>query len=197
MNDDAMGRFPVPDRADVPDDILDRIDEEQERAGFTPNVMSAFAYKPSHFRAFFSYHDALIEDTTLEREEIEMLVVTVSGVNDCLYCVVAHGALLRIYADAPKLADQLATNHRAADLSEQHRTMLDVAVELTESPAEVDEGAIERLRDVGFSTEEIWDIASVVAVFNLSNRMAVFADMRPNDEFYSLGRGNLAQDDGE
>ncbi len=188
MNDDAMGRFPVPDREDLPDDVLDRIDEERERAGFTPNVLSAFAYKPSHFRAFMAYHDALIDDTTLAREEIEMLVVTVSGVNDCLYCVVAHGALLRIYAGAPKLADQLATNHRSADLSEQHRTMLDVAVELTESPGEIDEGAIERLRDVGFSTEEIWDIASVVAVFNLSNRMATFADMRPNDEFYRLGR---------
>jgi uncharacterized peroxidase-related enzyme len=194
MNDDAMGRFPVPDRDEIPDDVLDRIDEERERAGFTPNVLSAFAYKPSHFRAFFAYHDALIEDTTLEREEIEMLVVTVSGVNDCLYCVVAHGALLRIYADAPKLADQLATNHRTADLSEQHRTMLDVAVELTESPGEVDEGAIERLRDVGFSTEEIWDIASVVAVFNLSNRMAAFADMRPNDEFYTMGRGGRSEE---
>jgi uncharacterized peroxidase-related enzyme len=188
MNDDAMERFPVPDREELPDDVRDRIDEERERAGFTPNVMSAFAYKPSHFRAFFDYHDALIEDTSLEREEIEMLVVTVSGVNDCLYCVVAHGALLRIYADAPKLAEQLATNHRAADLSEQHRTMLDVAVELTESPGKIDGEEIERLREVGFSTEEIWDIASVVAVFNLSNRMAAFADMRPNDEFYTLGR---------
>ena len=188
MNDDAMGRFPVPDRNDVPEDVLERIDEETERAGFTPNVMSAFAYKPSHFRAFFAYHDALTEDTSLEREEIEMLVVTVSGVNDCLYCIVAHGALLRLFADAPKLADQLATNHRCADLPEQHRVMLDVAVELTESPGDVDGEAIARLRDVGFSTEEIWDIASVVAVFNLSNRMATFADMRPNDEFYTMGR---------
>ena len=188
MDDDAMGRFPVPDREELPDDVRNRIDAERERAGFTPNVMSAFAYKPSHFRAFFDYHDALIEDTSLEREEIEMIVVTVSGVNDCLYCVVAHGALLRIYADAPKLAEQLATNHRAADLSEQHRTMLDVAVELTESPGKIDGEEIERLREVGFSTEEIWDIASVVAVFNLSNRMAAFADMRPNDEFYTLGR---------
>ncbi|WP_299233456.1 peroxidase-related enzyme [Natronomonas sp.] len=189
MNDDAMGRFPVPDRSEMPEDVRERIDEETERAGFTPNVFAAFAYKPSHFRAFFAYHDALTEDTTLAREEVEMLVVTVSGVNDCLYCVVAHGALLRIFADAPKLADQLATNHRSADLSEQHRTMLDVAVELTESPGDVDGEAIDRLRAVGFSTEEIWDIASVVAVFNLSNRMATFADIRPNDEFYAMGRG--------
>lgn len=189
MNDDAMGRFPVPDRSEMPEDVRKRIDEETERAGFTPNVFPAFAYKPSHFRAFFAYHDALTEDTTLAREEVEMLVVTVSGVNDCLYCVVAHGALLRIFADAPKLADQLATNHRSAELSEQHRTMLDVAVELTESPGDVDGEAIDRLRSVGFSTEEIWDIASVVAVFNLSNRMATFADIRPNDEFYPMGRG--------
>lgn len=189
MNDDAMGRFPVPDRSEMPEDVRERIKEETERAGFTPNVFPAFAYKPSHFRAFFAYHDALTEDTTLAREEVEMLVVTVSGVNDCLYCVVAHGALLRIFADAPKLADQLATNHRSAELSEQHRTMLDVAVELTESPGDVDGEAIDRLRSVGFSTEEIWDIASVVAVFNLSNRMATFADIRPNDEFYGMGRG--------
>jgi uncharacterized peroxidase-related enzyme len=189
MKDDAMGRFPVPDRSEVPDDILERIDEETEQAGFMPNVFPAMAYKPDQFRAFFAYHDALTEKTPLEREEVEMLIVTVSGVNDCLYCVVAHGALLRIFADAPKLADQLATNHRSADLSEQHKVMLDVAVELTESPGEVDEGAIERLQDVGFSKEEIWDIASIVALFNLSNRMATFADIRPNDEFYTMGRG--------
>jgi len=190
MNDDAMGRFPVPDRGSLPADVRERIDEETEQAGFTPNVFSAFAYKPSHFRAFFAYHDALTEDTPLEREAREMLVVTVSGINDCLYCVVAHGALLRIFADAPKLADQLATNHRTADLSEPHREMLDFAEKLTESPDEVDRSDLEGLREAGFSTEEIWDIASVVAFFNLSNRMAVFADMRPNDTFYTMGRGD-------
>jgi uncharacterized peroxidase-related enzyme len=189
MNEDAMGRFPVPDREEIPDDILERIDEETEDAGFTPNVFPAFAYKPSHFRAFFDYHDALTEDTSLEREEIEMLVVTVSGVNDCLYCVVAHGALLRIFAEAPKLADQLATNHRTADLSDQHREMLDFAEKLTESPGKVDGKDLQRLREAGFSTEEIWDIASVVSVFNLSNRMATVADIRPNEEFYTIGRG--------
>ena len=183
-----MGRFPVPDREELPDDLLERIDEETERAGFTPNVFPAFAYKPSHFRAFFAYHDALTEDTTLEREEVEMLVVTVSGVNDCLYCVVAHGALLRIFAEAPKLADQLATNHRSADLSEQHRAMLDFAVKLTESPGRVDDADVEALREAGFSTEEIWDVGSVVSVFNLSNRMATLADIRPNAEFYAMGR---------
>jgi uncharacterized peroxidase-related enzyme len=189
MSNEAMGRFPVPDRDDLPDDVRDRIEEETERAGFTPNVFEAFAYKPSHFRAFFDYHDALTEDTPLEREEVEMLVVAVSGVNDCLYCVVAHGALLRIFAEAPRLADQLATNHRTADLSAAHREMLDFAVKLTETPGRVDGEDLASLREAGFSTEEIWDITSVVALFNLSNRMATVADMRPNDEFYGMGRG--------
>ncbi len=190
MNDDAMGRFPVPETEELPEDIRERIDEETEQAGFTPNVFSAFAYKPSHFRAFFEYHDALTEDSPLEREEIEMIIVTVSGINDCLYCVVAHGALLRIFADAPKLADQLATNHRTADLSGQHRAMLDFAAKLTETPGKVDDDDVARLREAGFSNEEIWDIGSVVAVFNLSNRMATLVDMRPNDVFYAMGRGD-------
>lgn len=192
MNDDAMGRFPVPDREDLPEDIRERIDEETEQAGFTPNVFAAFAYKPSHFRAFLAYHDALTEDTPLAREEVEMLVVTVSGINDCLYCVVAHGALLRIFADAPKLADQLATNHRLAELSEPHRAMLDFAAKLTETPGTVDDTDLEALRAAGFSEAEIWDIASVVSLFNLSNRMATVADMRPNDAFYTMGRGDGA-----
>ena len=184
----AMGNFDVPDHADLPEDLRERIDEETDRAGFTPNVFSAMAYKPSHFRAFFEYHDALVEDTRLEREEIEMLVVTVSGVNDCLYCVVAHGALVRIYAEDPQLADQLATNHRAADLNPAHRAMLDFAVTLTESPGRVDDEDLATLRQHGFSDEAIWDIASVVGYYNLSNRLAVVADMRPNEEFYELGR---------
>jgi uncharacterized peroxidase-related enzyme len=194
MSEEAMGRFPVPDREELPDDVRERIETETEEAGFTPNVFDAFAYKPSHFRAFFDYHDALTEDTTLEREEVEMLVVTVSGINDCLYCVVAHGALLRIFAQAPKLADQLATNHRSADLSDAHRTMLDFAVKLTDEPGRVGDAEVAALREAGFSTEEIWDITSVVAVFNLSNRMATVADMRPNEEFYAMGRGGA---DGE
>jgi uncharacterized peroxidase-related enzyme len=195
MSDKAMRRFPVPDEADLPDDLRERIAEETERAGFTPNVFSAFAYKPSHFRAFFAFHDALTEDSPLAREEVEMITVAVSGANDCLYCVVAHGALCRIYADAPKLADQLATNHRAADVSEEHRTMLEFAVRLTESPEAVTDDDLQQLRDAGFSQEEIWDIAAVTAFFNLSNRMAMVADMRPNDEFYSLGRAGTHNDD--
>ena len=185
---EPMDEFPVPDVEDLPEDVRERIETETEDAGFTPNVFPAFAYRPSHFRAFFAYHDALVENTALEREEIEMIIVAVSGANDCYYCIVAHGALLRIYADDPYLADQLAANHRAADLSKTHRTMLDVAVKLTESPGKVDSSDIERLREVGFSEKAAWDIASVTAYYNLSNRMANFADMRPNEEFHTLGR---------
>jgi uncharacterized peroxidase-related enzyme len=184
----AMTRFPVPDIEDVPEDIREHIEEETERAGFMPNVMKAFAYNPHQYRAFFDYHDAIVDHSPIEREEIEMIIVAVSGANDCLYCVVAHGALARIYADDPYLAEQLATDHRSANISETHRAMCDVAVKLTESPAEVDESDLQRLRDHGFSEAEIWDIGSLTALFNLSNRMASFADMRPNEEFYTLGR---------
>lgn len=188
MAEEPMTRFPVPDLEALPDDVRERIEAETERAGFTPNVFSGLAYKPSHFRAFFAYYDALVEDTTLEREEIEMLVVTVSGVNDCLYCVVAHGALLRIYGDDPLLAEKLTTNHHAADLSESHHAMLDFAVELTESPGWIDGADVQVLLEAGFSEEQVWDTASVVAYYNLSNRLASMADMRPNEEFYELGR---------
>ncbi|SFR45229.1 uncharacterized peroxidase-related enzyme [Halogeometricum rufum] len=188
LDDDAMTRFPVPDEDELPDDLRERIESETERAGFTPNVFSAFAYKPSHFRAFFDYHDALVEDTALDREEVEMIVVAVSGVNHCYYCNVAHGALVRIYAKDPTLADQLVANYRQADVSEKRMAMLDVAVKLTESPRDVTEADIDRLAEAGYSEEAIWDIASVTAFFNLSNRMAMFADMRPNDEFHTLGR---------
>jgi len=189
MSDQAMTRFPVPELSELPDDVRQRIEAEAERAGFTPNVMTAMAYRPAQFRAFFDYHDALVEDSALEREEIEMIVVAVSGANDCLYCVVAHGALLRIYADDPHLAEQLATNHRTADVSEAHRAMCDLAVKLTEEPTSVEEADIERLRDHGFSQEAVWDVGAVASLFNLSNRMAHLADMRPNEEFYTLGRG--------
>src|SRR6056297_2190947 len=161
--EEPMTAFPVPSVEDLPEDLRERIEAETDRAGFTPNVFRAFGYKPSHFRPFFEYHDALVEDTPLDREEVEMLVVTVSGVNDCLYCVVAHGALCRVYAEAPKLADQLATNHRQADLSEQHRAMLDFAVDITESPGRVTDEDVQALLDAGFSREEVWDITSIVA----------------------------------
>ncbi|MFC6988508.1 peroxidase-related enzyme [Haloplanus sp. GCM10025708] len=186
--DDAMRQFPVPDFEDLPEDLRERIAEEADRAGFTPNVFSAFAYKPTHFRAFFDYHDALVDDTTLDREEVEMIVVAVSGVNHCYYCNVAHGALVRIYAEDPTLADQLIANYRSADVSEKRMAMLDVAVKLTEHPTDVTEADLGRLREVGYTEEEIWDIGAVAAFFNLSNRMAMFAEMRPNDEFHALGR---------
>jgi uncharacterized peroxidase-related enzyme len=188
LDDDAMRRFPVPDYDDLPEDLRERIAEETERAGFTPNVFSAFAYKPSHFRAFFAFHDALVDDSPLDRAEVEMIVVAVSGVNHCYYCNVAHGALARIYAKDPKLADQLVANYRTADVSDKRMAMLDVAVKLTERPTEVGPEDIALLEEAGYSEEAIWDIAAVTAFFNLSNRMAMFADMRPNDEFHMLGR---------
>jgi len=184
----AMTRFPVPDVEDLPEDLRERIAEEEERAGFVPNVFEAYGYKPSHFRAFFEYYDALVEDTDLAREEVEMIVVAVSGANDCYYCNVAHGALVRIYADAPMLADQLVANPRTADVSDTHREMLAFALQLTEAPETVSEEDLEALRDVGYSEEEIWDIGAVAAFFNLSNRMAHLADMRPNREFHTMGR---------
>ncbi|MFC6716831.1 peroxidase-related enzyme [Natrialbaceae archaeon GCM10025810] len=188
LSDDAMERFPVPDLEDLPDDLRERIEGETERAGFTPNVFAAFAYEPSHFRAFFAFHDALVEDSALEREEIEMIVVAVSGINHCYYCNVAHGALVRIYAEDPTLADQLIANYRTADVSDARRTMLDVAVKLTERPTEVGREDLEALREAGFSEKAIWEIGAVTAYYNMSNRMATFAEMRPNDEFHALGR---------
>jgi uncharacterized peroxidase-related enzyme len=188
MNDDAMARFPVPDRTDLPDDLRERIDAETERAGFTPNVFAAMAYAPDQFRAFVDYHDALVEGTTLDRAEVEMIVVAVSGVNHCYYCNVAHGALVRLYADDPTLADQLVANHRTADVSDERLVMLDTAVKLTERPAAVTEADLDALAEAGYSEREIWEIGAVTAFFNLSNRLASFADMRPNDEFHTLGR---------
>jgi uncharacterized peroxidase-related enzyme len=190
MVENAMTRFPVPDPESLPEDLRERMAAEQERAGFLPNVFPAFAYRPHQFRAFFDYYNALVDHSPLAREELEMIVVAVSGANDCLYCVVAHGALCRIYADDPHLAEQLATNHRTANIDDAHRVMCDVAVKLTEEPAAVDEEDLQRLRDHGFSGKEIWDIGSTAALFNLSNRMAHLADMRPNEEFYDLGREN-------
>ena len=185
---DPMTRFPVPDVEDLPEDLRERIDEESDRAGFTPNVFLAYAYHPAQFRAFFAYYDALIEDTELSRLEIEMSIVAVSGVNDCYYCNTAHGALVRLYGDDPLLADQLISNYRNADISDRHRAMLDLAVTLTENQAAVEESDLESLEGHGFSRRAIWDIGSVAAFFNLSNRMAQLADMRPNEEFHTLGR---------
>jgi uncharacterized peroxidase-related enzyme len=162
--------------------------KERDEAGFLPNVFPALAYRPSHFRAFVDYYDALVEHTELEREEIEMIIVAVSGVNDCLYCQVAHGALVRIYADDPMLAEQLVANHRTANVNAAHREMLDFAVKVTEEPETIEDEDFDSLREHGFSKKAIWDVGSVAAFFNLSNRLAHLADMRPNEEFYELGR---------
>lgn len=189
----AMTRYPVPDLDELPDDVRERIEEETERAGFTPNVFLAYAYLPSHFRAFFQYYDALTQDTELEKQEIEMVIVATSSANDCYYCIAAHGALLRIFSEQPLLADQIAANYRTADISEKHRTMLDFAVKLTESPGRIVEEDLERMGEAGFSDRAVWDVASVTAFFNLSNRMASVADMRPNAEFHTLGRSETHQ----
>jgi uncharacterized peroxidase-related enzyme len=188
----AMTRFPVPDVNEVPEDVRERIEHEREAAGFVPNVFLALAYRPSHFRAFFAYYDALVEETELDRAEIEMIIVAVSGANDCLYCTVAHGALARIYAEDPQVAEQLASNYRTADVSEAHRAMLAFAVTLTTDGPAVEESDIEALESHGFSRRAVWDIGSVAAFFNLSNRLAHLADMRPNEEFYELGRAQDA-----
>ena len=188
LADDAQRRFPVPSFEDLPEDLRERIAEETDRAGFTPNVFAALAYRPAQFRAFVAYHDALVEETSLDRALVEMLIVTVSGRNHCYYCNVAHGALVRIYAENPTLADQLVANYRAADVSDERLLALDVAVKLTERPDEVTERDLDRLAEAGYTPAEIWDIGAITAFFNLSNRMATFADWRPNEEFHTMGR---------
>jgi uncharacterized peroxidase-related enzyme len=185
----AISRFPVPALEDLPDDIRERILAVQERTGFVPNVFLALAHRPEEWRAFFAYQDALLEkDTGLTRAEREMIVVATSGANDCLYCVVAHGAILRVRAKQPALADQLAIDYRKADLQPRHRAMLDYAVKLAVRPAEAGEDDLERLRDAGFDDDEIWDIGAITALFALSNRLAHLLALRPNDEFYLMGR---------
>ena len=183
-----MTIFETPSVDDLPDDIRERIEAETEQAGFTPNVFPAMAYRPSHFRAFVDYYDALLEETTLERPEIEMIVLAVSGLNGCHYCQVSHGAMLRVYGDDKFLAEQIASNHRIADIGDEHTAMLDFAVKLTEHPGQVGRDDIAALRDAGFTQMEIWDIGSVVSFYNLSNRMATLTDMQPNEEFYDMGR---------
>jgi uncharacterized peroxidase-related enzyme len=185
----GISRFPVPALEDLPDDIRERILAVQERTGFVPHVFLALAHRPAEWRAFVAYQDALMEkEEGLTKAEREMIVVATSGANDCLYCVVAHGAILRVRTKQPTLADQLAVDYRKADLPPRHRAMLDYAVKLAVRPAEVDEHDLERLRDAGFTDEEIWDIGAVTALFALSNRMAHLLALRPNDEFYVMGR---------
>ena len=185
----AVSRFPVPELEDLPADVRGRILAVQEKSGFVPNVFLALAHRPAEFRAFFDYHDALMEkEGGLSKAEREMIVVATSGANSCQYCVVAHGAILRIRATNPLIADQVAVNYRKADLSPRERAMLDFAMKVALDSGSVAEPDFERLRTAGFSDDEVWDIAAIAAFFAMSNRLANTASMRPNDEFYLMGR---------
>ena len=189
MNERPISRFPVPVLDALPDDVRARILEVQEKSGFVPNVFLVLAHRPDEFRAFFAYHDALmLKPSGLSKGEKEMVVVATSGANDCLYCVVAHGALLRIYEKKPLLADQVAVNHRKADISPRQRAMLDFALKVCLDSQAIDDSDYAALRAHGFSDEDAWDIAAITALFALSNRMANATAMRPNDEFYLMGR---------
>jgi len=184
-----ISRFPVPELASLPEDIRQKILEVQEKAGFVPNVFLTFAHRPDEFRAFFAYHDALLlRDSGLTKGEKEMIIVATSGANQCLYCVVAHGAILRIYEKAPLIADQVAVNYRKADITPRQKAMLDFAMKVCLDSATVGEPDFAALREHGFSDEDAWDIAGITALFGLSNRMANVTSMRPNDEFYLMGR---------
>ncbi|HSC23024.1 MAG TPA: peroxidase-related enzyme [Casimicrobiaceae bacterium] len=184
-----VSRYPVPRLDELPDDIRARIEAVQEKAGFVPNVFVTLAHRPDEFRAFFAYHDALmLKEGGLTKAEREMIVVATSGANDCLYCVVAHGAILRIYAKNPLVADQVAVNYRKADITPRQQAMLAFAMKIALNSAAVDDADFAALREAAFSDEDIWDIGAIAAFFALSNRMANLISMRPNDEFYAMGR---------
>jgi uncharacterized peroxidase-related enzyme len=184
-----ISRYPVPKLDDLPQDIRDKMLQVQDKAGFIPNVFLTLAHRPDEFRAFFAYHDALmLRDSGLSKAEREMIVVATSGVNHCQYCVIAHGAILRIYAKNPQIADQVAIDHRKADISDRQKAMLDFAVKLARTPEAVTDSDRETLKRHDFSDEDIWDIGGITALFALSNRMAHLIEMRANDEFYLLGR---------
>lgn len=186
----SVSRFPVPKLEDMPEDIRERILAVQGKTGFIPNVFVTLAARPDEFRAFFAYHDALMEkDSGLSKAEREMIVVTTSALNDCHYCVVAHGAILRLRAKDPLIADQVAINYRRADLTGRQRAMLDFAVKLATASGKVEDADFETLRAAGFSDDDIWDIGAVTAFFAMSNRMANLTAMRPNDDFFAMGRG--------
>ncbi|MBN8494071.1 MAG: peroxidase-related enzyme [Burkholderiales bacterium] len=186
----TISRYPVPELKDLPEDLRARILEVQEKAGFVPNVFLALAHRPAEWRAFMAYHDALLlkETGSLSKGEREMIIVTTSAANQCLYCVVAHGAILRIYEKKPLIADQLATNYRKADITPRQRAMLDFAMKVCTQSATIEEADFAALRAHGFDDEDIWDIGAITAFFGLSNRMANLTGMRPNDAFFLMGR---------
>ncbi len=189
VNGPPISRFSVPRLEDLPEDVRARILAVQEKSGFVPNVFLALARRPEEFRAFFAYHDALMEkEGGLTKAEREMIVVATSGANHCQYCVVAHGAILRIRAKNPLVADQVAINYREADITPRHKAMLGFALKVALESHAVDDEDFRGLGEHGFSEEDVWDIAAIAAFFALSNRMANFMSLRPNDEFYLLGR---------
>lgn len=189
QTEQPISRFPVPDLDSLPSDIRDRILKVQEKSGFIPNVFLTLAHRPDEFRAFFDYHDALMEkESNLTKAEREMIVVATSNLNQCQYCVVAHGAILRIREKNPLIADQVAVNYRKADISDRQKAMLDFAIKVSQSAYAVNEEDFATLRAHGFTDEDAWDIAGISAFFGLSNRMANVTSMRANPEFYSLGR---------
>lgn len=186
----AISRFPVPPLEDMPADIRERLVAVQEKSGFIPNVFLTLAYRPDEFRAFFAYHDALMERASnLTKAEREMIVVATSAVNQCQYCVIAHGAILRIRAKNPLIADQVATNYRKADITDRQKAMLDFAMKVSATAHLVGEADFDALKQHGFTEDDIWDIAGVSAFFGMSNRLANVTSMRPNKEFYAMGRG--------
>jgi uncharacterized peroxidase-related enzyme len=184
-----VSRFPVPEIKNLPDDIAGRILAVQEKVGFVPNVFLVLAHRPDEFRAFLAYHDALMEkEGGITSAEREMIVVATSGANGCQYCVVAHGSILRILSKNPLVADQVAINYRKADISPRQKAMLDFAMKVALKSAEVNDNDIAALKVHGFGDEDVWDIGAIAAFFALSNRMANLTSMRPNDEFYLMGR---------
>ena len=189
MKDRSISRFSAPDLADVPQDVRERIEAVQEKSGFVPNVFLALARRPDEFRAFFAYHDALMEKPgTLSKAEREMIVVATAGLNSCLYCVVAHGAILRIRAKNPLLADQVAVNYRKADLTQRQKAILDFALKVAARSHEIGEADYAALLAQGFDEDDAWDIAAIAAFYAMSNRLANAFSIRPNDEFYGMGR---------
>ncbi len=189
MSESSISNTPIPDITALPQDIAERLSITKEKAGFVPNVMRVLSHRPDEFRAFFAYHDALMEGTSgLTKAEREMIVVVTSALNRCPYCVIAHGAILRIRAKNPRIADQLATNYKTAEITARERAILDFAVKVATAAADLSDHDRQAARTAGLTDEDLWDIAAITAFFAMSNRLASAAGMRPNEEFYLMGR---------
>jgi uncharacterized peroxidase-related enzyme len=192
MPEKSISRFPIPELESLPADIHQRIFSIAEKSGFIPNIFLALAHRPDEFRAFFAYHDALMEkEGGLSKAEREMIVVATSSLNQCIYCVVSHGAILRIRQKNPQISEQLSTNYRNADITDRQKAMLEFSVKVAVASHEINKNDFDKLRKQGFSDEDSWDIGAITALFALSNRMANMAEIRPNREFYSLGRNEI------